>query len=766
MAKEFDTPLGGIRVVDAVRGAMAPVTRYLAELGAYVDRLDEESGGDTVESLAANHGKILHPFGPDAAEAIPLLEEADIIVADAGHGLDFQALRKQRPALVTMEVSGFGSGNSLSDWKETGPVLHALSAELSRSGIRGRAPLLPPGDLAHQCSAAHAAFALVSALYRALATGAGAHFDFSALDGAVQALDPGFGISGSATLGKPVGLLQRGRPRPGFQYPIFPCADGHVRICLLAKRQWRGMFAWMGEPEQFASPEFDKTANRYKSPDLLPYIGRFVADKTRAELEAGGQKYGVPLSALLTLGEFVESEHIAAREALVDQEGAGKLPASVLTIDGKRVGATGEGVAVDFPKPVAGGDPAPFAGLKVLDLGVIVVGAEQARLLGDLGADVIKVESRAFPDGNRQSYLDFGMSVSFAAGHRNKRSLGLDLRSDEGRTLFFELVKQADIVCSNFKPGTMEKLGLGHEVLSKVNPRIIVSESSAFGDTGPWSSRMGYGPLVRAATGLTLAWRYPEDPDSFSDSITIYPDHVAGRICAMGAVALLIRRLRTGKGGISKVAQSEVMLSQFAADVLALTRGESIETAPDWPWNAYPAMGEDEWCVVTIRSDTDWQALCDIIGFHEGAALSGAAARLAEKASIDAALMNWLAGREPMEAAKILQAAGVPAAPMLRIADLPDFDYYRERGFYRQVGHRWLQETVTAETYIVPSDELPALPQMDAPLAGEQTEDIIAGWLGLDDRQIASLVERQILEPLLDSTRASAERFMAEAVAR
>ena len=140
----------------------------------------------------------------------------------------------------------------------------------------------------------------------------------------------------------------------------------------------------------------------------------------------------------------------------------------------------------------------PLEGLKVLDLGVIVVGAETGRLLGDMGADVIKIESLAFPDGLRQSHLPYGLSVSFAAGHRNKRSLGLNLKHPEGVALFKRLAAKADLVLSNFKPGVMQALGLGHDALAEINPAIISVESSAFGSTGPWSKRMGYGPLARS----------------------------------------------------------------------------------------------------------------------------------------------------------------------------------------------------------------------------------------------------------------------------
>ncbi|WP_421738057.1 CoA transferase [Caulobacter sp.] len=733
---QTDRPLRGIKVADLVRGPLAPITRYLAELGAEVTRLVDPSG-DPLEDLAANIGKAR---APDGAQAV--LDAADLIVADAGQTIDMAALRAGKPSLVTMTVSDFGGRGACAGWQGSDLVLHALSAELSRSGIRGRPPLPPPGDLAYQCAAAQAAYALTVSLYHALRAGVGDHIDFSALDGAVQALDPGYGIAGSATLGKPAHLLSRDRPAKGFQYPILRCADGHVRICLLARRQWQGMFRWMGEPAAFASPEFEKTAIRYKSPELLPAIAAFFATRTREDLEAEGQRHGVPISAVLTLEEFMASDHVAERNALIEvrlPDGeVVRLPNGVATIDGARMGPGGfEGEKVRFPTPDATLGRHAFEGLKVLDLGVIVVGAEQGRLLADQGADVVKVESQAFPDGNRQSYLSYGLSVSFAAGHRNKRSLGLNLRDPRGRSLFLELAAKADIILSNFKPGTLESLGIDHAAISRLNPRIIMADSSAFGASGPWAGRMGYGPLVRAATGLTLAWRYLDDPESFSDSITIYPDHVAGRIGAMAVIALLIRRLRTGRGGCASVAQSEVMLSQFAAEVARASLGRRRSGPGEWPQGVYAAAGDDDWCAVTVRDRRDWLALCEVIGIGGELARDEAEARLT----------TWVGERSADEAMRTLQARGVPAGRMLRVADQPAFEPYRERGFYRIERHPYLEEQVVAERVHAQGAALADPPTRPAPLAGEQTLEVVGQWLGLHAGDLSHLIADGVLEP-------------------
>ena len=755
----IDRPLAGIRVIDAVSGLLAPITRYLAELGATVVRV-APAGADAVADVSANNGKSRREsVGAEGLAA--LADGAHAVVVDGVSAANVVGWRECRSALVTMQVSDFGTGTGYATWQATDPVLHALSGELSRSGIRGREPLLPPGQLAYQCAAAQGAFALITAIYHALRTGRGSHIDFSALDGAVQALDPGYGISGSATMGKPAHLLSRDRPVRGVQYPIFRCADGYVRICLLAKRQWQSMFRWLGEPAAFASPAFEKIAERYKSAELHQAIADFFRGRSRSELEREGQCHGVPISAVLTFEECLAADHLRERRAFVPAllaDGSPvTLPNGVIEIDGERMGPVDQataGSAESWPAPGGTGDQ-PFAGLRVLDLGVIVVGAELGRLLADGGADVVKVESRDYPDGNRQSYLSYGLSVSFAAGHRNKRSLGINLRDPAGRALFLELAREADLVLSNFKPGAMESLGLDYASVAAVNPAIIMTDSSAFGTSGPWSGRMGYGPLVRAATGLTLAWRYPDDAEGFCDSVTIYPDHVAGRIGAIAAVALLIRRLRTGRGGYASVAQAEVMLAHFAEQVARASREESEPTTPDWPWAVYPSPGDDEWCVVTVRDGRDWLKLAGVIEFPDAAALATPTARRAARARIDNCLGSWLAARSSSDAMETLQAAGIPAARMLRVADLPDFGYYSERGLFRVEGHPHLQEAVIAERWAAKRSDGVEAPANPAPLMGEHSSTVIRDWLG-DGPDISSLIAAGVLELLDDATLAAA----------
>ncbi len=737
----IDRPLSGLVVIDLVASPLAGIARILRELGAEVIRLEVSGRGTCPQDnpraelayWTANAGKRIEAV--DERALTEWLASADLVIEDlsadpaAPVSLDWAAIRAANPALVHMTATGFGLGNAHTHWQWSDGVLHALTTELSRSGIKGRAPLLPPGEIALQCAVAQGAFVALAALTQARVNGIGGHVDYAALDGAMQALDPVFGISGSATNGRPAATLPPGRPPKGVQYPIIPVADGYVRLCVLAPRQWQGMHAMMGSPPEFAGPEFRDIMARFKSKELLAAMQAFLADKTRAEIEALGQQHGVPLAGLNTLADCLAADHIRARGTFAEMDLPGgrrvPFPNGLMVIDGQRMGPIHTGVPAPRPAPVVKADPGrPLDGLKVLDLGVIVVGAETGRLLADLGADVVKIESAAFPDGSRQTWLKIGLSSSFGAGHRNKRSLGLNLKSEEGKALLRRMVADADVMLSNFKPGTLESLGLGFAELSQINPRLIAVESSAFGATGPWSKRMGYGPLVRAAAGLTAMWRYPDDPESFSDSVTIYPDHVCGRIGASAVMALLARRARTGRGGHVDVSQAEVMLAHLATEIagnaLCLTASEEERGG------VFAAKGEDEWCVVTPRDQDDHERLSAVIG--------------------TASLVEWLAEKDAAEAAETLQAAGVPAAPMLRAADLADHPYYTARGLFRSEPHDLLPEPMTGERRPAIWDMIPDAPAGPAPLLCQDTYAVMQDWLGLSETECASLEAEGVLE--------------------
>ncbi|MCK0173845.1 CoA transferase [Mycolicibacterium sp. F2034L] len=762
---DYDPPLSGVRILDLSSGPMTAVGRLLADLGADVAAVELRGvtvdDAATLDTMINRHG-ITAETVADATRWAELVAGADILIESTRPGsaaeatLDVRGLRTEHPGLVILSISDFGRDNEFREWQATTPVLLALSSELARSGIPGRVPLVPPGELPYHAAAAQAAVATLSVFLDRLRTGEGDLIDFSVLEGAMQALDPPFGTLGSAAAGVPITEQRRDWNSERQRYPILRCKDGYIRICILAKRQWRGMFEWMDRPEEFADPKFDRMGERFRSPDLLPAIERFTADKTRADLEREGQRHGVPTAAVLTLDEAITSEQCTARGFFRDVELTDGLtapvPVGVIEVDGHRAST------LDTPAsqqarptgaPVLAGrfrrdEGLPLEGIRVLDLGVIVVGADTGRLFADLGADVVKIENSAYPDGMRTSLTK--MTQAYAAGHRNKRSIGIDLRSEEGRKLAYRLAEQVDVVLSNFKPGVAQALGMDFESLRTINPGIVVVESSAFGPTGPWARSLGYGPLVRAKAGFTDRWVYPEEPGSFCDTVTVYPDHVSARIGALAALALLLRRERTNAGGGAAVAQSEVMLSHLAPQIAAATLSRP-EPERDAPWAVLPAAGDDQWVAVTVRGDADWRALCEVLQRPDLAAeLATRADRDRERDRVDAAVGDWLSTRTAAEAMTTLQAAGVPAGAVLHPAEVPQWEYFVARRDFRDELHPYGTTPFTLENVVFHSDHVPDPPLGQAPLLGEQTAEVAAELLGLGAAEVADLMERGVLE--------------------
>ena len=189
------------------------------------------------------------------------------------------------------------------------------------------------------------------------------------------------------------------------------------------------------------------------------------------------------------------------------------------------------------------------------------------------------------------------MSRSWALTHRNEYGLGLDLRSREGADIFARLVAGADAVFANFKPGTLASLGFSYEQLRELNPGSCWPRAVRSA-TGPWSARMGYGPLVRATTGVTRLWTSDDDP-GFYDATTIFPDHVVARITAIAALAALIGRERTGAGAHVHISQAEAAVNQLAASyVTDAARTAQLPVGDDSAVHGvYPCAGDDEWCV-------------------------------------------------------------------------------------------------------------------------------------------------------------------------
>lgn len=764
-AKTRKGPLASLRVLDMGGAESDLVGRLFADLGADVLKIEPPGGsparrvtpsvaGTSVQFALQNANKRSAVLDPsDAADRERLIElagAADIVVdggnpgAAAGFGTSCAALAQRFAHLVALSVTDFGTGGPRASWQATDAVLYALSTALSRTGPTSGTPVLPPIGVASATAAAQAAWAALAAYYRRLRDGTGDYIDFSRFEGVLQSLDPPFGSEGQAAVGvKRTTELWRGRPRNQQIYPIFACRDGYVRICLLSPRQWRGMFGWLGEPEQFADPKFESIAARYAaSRDLNAAIADLFTGQTMAELVAEGQARGVPIAAVLSPAQTLASNHFREVGALTDTELApgveAVVPAGAFVVDGSRAGLTRPAPAPGAddaawtdttPRPETGGEAVsrPFEGMRILDLGVIVAGGELGRLFADLGAEVIKVESATYPDGLRQTAPGMAMSRSWALTHRNECGLGLDLRHREGADLFARLVVESDAVFANFKPGTLASLGFSYDRLRELNPAIVLAESSAFGATGPWSARMGYGPLVRATTGVTWLWTSPDaGPGEFYDATTVFPDHVSARITAIAALAALVQSRTTGTGAHVHISQAEAAVNQLATVYATESaRAAGLPVTDDTAVHGvYPCAGDDEWCAVSLRSDDDRAALATVV---------------------DGDLAEWTRTRDKTDVANTLQQAGIAAAPMNRAVDVLTDPQVRFRKPYTDMVHPLFDAPIPTETGPAPYTNIAPTRLRPAPMPGEHTREICQKVLGLTSEDTDRLIAQGAL---------------------
>jgi benzylsuccinate CoA-transferase BbsF subunit len=363
----------------------------------------------------------------------------------------------------------------------------------------------------------------------------------------------------------------------------------------------------------------------------------------------------------------------------------------------------------------------PLDGIRILDFGHVWAGPYAAATLADLGADVIKIESPKRLDVHRRQgpYPDNEAGVNrsgvWNAQNRNKKSVALDLTDDAEREHARALVRQADVVIENFSPGVMKKLGLDYATLRAIKPDIIMASLSAFGQQGPQSRYVGYGPSLDAWSGLCSLNAYDNQPPLALGGM--FPDTASALYAAFAIMAALRRRARTGEGTYIDLSELEVS-ALLQADLLVQYPGEEIPQA--WVGNAdpymrvqgtYPCKGNDAWIMISIEDDTAWRGLCEVLGGQP-------------KGDVDDAIRKWTRAHTPDEAFKKLQAHDVPAGAALNIAQLLEDEQLTSRDFFRVVQHPEVgQQTIYAPIWRFDGV---AGETRAAPLLGQDTDAVLA----------------------------------------
>ena len=784
-------PLAGMRVIDLADEKGELCGRILADLGADVIRIEPPQGarsrgippfhGDTSLYFAYRNtnkrGVSLDLQSTDDRERLQaLLASADVMLeshapgALARLGLDPAELIERHPQLVIISITDFGQTGPYRDWVATDALIAAMSGMVFKAGIPEKPPLIPPGAMAYDTAAIVAAFASLTAHWQRLRTGRGQHVDFSVLEAVAQTTDWSFaGASAAKEKGQPYAVVRNGS---GPVYPIYACKDGYVRLVILSPRQWRAMRAWLGEPEAVQGDEWDAFLTRLIHAELLGgLLSEHFADMAMTDVCVEAQHRGIVCTPVLRPEEVVNNEHLVSRHSFVDAEIApgvhGPTASGFFEFDGVRQGfrtpapALGEHNDCVFgeervpDRTAATTSPAvsaPLRGLLVIDFGIGGVGVEAGRLLAEYGADVIKIESRSYPDFIR-TILSSEMSAQFASSSRSKRSFGVNAKSDAGLALLHRLIQQADVVIENSSTGTMDELGVGYAEVKRINPRAVMISSQLLGSHGAWANWIGYGPSTQPLGGLVHLWDY-DDQDSPAGGGAIFPDHLVGRLVATAALAGLVGRERSGSGAHVEVAQIETVTG-LLGDLLLKAALEPGSVGPRGnrsergaPWGAYPCAGIQEWCVITVRDDADWRALRAAIGepaWALASELDSAAGRHSAHDAIDERLRAWTQQRSKEEVGRALQAAGVPGGPVMTGGDQLDDPHFLARGYARSIDQQDLGR-LSLEGPCFRGTGMTDVNIYQAPRLGEHTREICRTLLGMDDPEVQRLIDRGDLE--------------------
>ena len=391
-------------------------------------------------------------------------------------------------------------------------------------------------------------------------------------------------------------------------------------------------------------------------------------------------------------------------------------------------------------------------GVRVIDFTWIGAGSYTTKMLADMGADVIKIESSTYPDSLRlsapfkDSVPGINRSGYFADRNTSKRSMVLNLKAPEGIALVKRLIADCDVVANNFTPGTMERLGLGYDVLGPLKPGLIYIGMSTQGSDGPESNAVGYGLTISALTGLHYMTAEPgREP---AGTGTNYPDHIPNPgHAAFGVLAALRHRRRTGQGQSIDIAQTEPTVAVLATAILdqSVNDGNPQPTGNRnglaAPRGVYPCAGDDRWIAISIESSVQWAALIDVLADARlgEPAWSHADRRQAEQDQIDAVVASCTRAWDRDTLMAALQAQAVPAGAVLTAADIVGSDVQlQHRGHWRSLDHKEMGPMLyNGLPFKFASAEVG--PHAAAPLLGEHTEQICRELLNLSDQEIATL---------------------------
>jgi crotonobetainyl-CoA:carnitine CoA-transferase CaiB-like acyl-CoA transferase len=400
----------------------------------------------------------------------------------------------------------------------------------------------------------------------------------------------------------------------------------------------------------------------------------------------------------------------------------------------------------------------PLLGVRVLDFSKFWAGPYCTRLLGDMGAEVIKVESPRSWDMIRSLNLmgsdterAYNKSAYFNHYNRNKYGCAIELDDPQGRELVLRLAAKCDAVVENYRVGVLERLRLTYDDVRAVRPDVVYVSMPSHGSTGPDAQHVAYGTNIEQLSGLLSLTGYADGPPQRTG--LSYGDPIAGAVAAAAVIAGLLYRRWTGHGQHIEVAQWEAFLSMLGEHFLAYSltgeepRRRGNRHSSMAPHGAYRCAGEDSWVTIAVGTDAEFEALCAAIGRPEvagDARFADVVSRHHHQDELDAIISEWTTGRSHQEAAVTLQAAGVTAAPVLSIPDLAADPHLSARGFLEEVTQRdagtWPMESPTWRFDLTPPHV-----RLPAPCFGEHNDYVLGGLLGLSKAEIEALEQNGVV---------------------
>lgn len=394
---------------------------------------------------------------------------------------------------------------------------------------------------------------------------------------------------------------------------------------------------------------------------------------------------------------------------------------------------------------------APLSGIKVLDLTRIVSGPFATMLLGDLGADVVKIEEPSRGDESRSYGPPFpgGESAYFLSINRNKRSCAIDLKTQSGRDLVRRMATLADVVIENFRPGTLDRLGLGFDELLRLNDRLVCCSISGFGREGPDATRPGYDLIVQGEAGLMDVTGDPDGPPT-KLGVPI-ADLVSALYAAQAILAGLLRRDRTGRGG-----RVDIAMLDAVASLLTFNSGIFFATgvSPTRRANAHPTIcpyetfqASDGWINVGVANDKFWSLFCEALGLPvlcTDARFTTNAKRVAQRPALKAILDPVFAQQPRHHWVDLLTVAGVPCGEIKTIAEVCSAPRSMERGLIVSAEHP-AAGTWHSITSALRFEEASPPPVSRPPMLGEHTVPVLSDWLGLREADVEALAREGAL---------------------